>query len=288
MKFNDFLTESEIKELEYLEEGPKLDKAKEIGGKVVKGAGTVAGTAAKGVGAAIGGIAGLGKAFTKGVKAGYKTTSLDGGTDGADGKDGEDGADGASGGAGGAGGAGATTGGTPTPQPTPGPTPTPQPTPGPTPTPAPTPGPTPTPAPQPNDQRSGATNYKTAQEMLTGLTGQQRAQIKKMLEKEIAGLDAKKSKAQPDQQQQTQTQPNQNININVQGGDQTQNTTATNTAKSDTAKADANTAKTGSSIPKPGYGQQKPTNMTAQVGKKQSNIKPRAKTPVKKTAQPTA
>ena len=265
MKFNDFLTESEINELEYLEEGPKLDKAKEIGGKVVKGAGTAAGTAAKGVGAAIGGIAGLGKAFTKGVKAGYKTTSLDGGTDGADGKDGEDGADGASGGAGGA---SDTTGVTPTPQPSPAPQPTPEPT------------------PQPNDEKSGATNYKTAQDMLGGLTGQQRAQIKKMLEKEIAGLDAKKNKAQPDQQQQAQTQPNQNININVKGGDQTQNTTAGNTAQSDTAKADATTAKTGSSIPKPGYNQ-KPTNMTAQVGKKQPTT-PRAKKPAKQTAQPTA
>jgi len=276
MKFNDFLTESEINELEYLAEGPKLDKAKEIGGKIVKGAGTAAGTVAKGAGAAIGGLAGLGKAFTKGVKAGYKTTSLDGGSDGDSGKDGADGADGADGTSGGAGG---TQGVTPQPTPTPGPTPTP--TPGPTPTPTPTPGPTPTPEPDPNR----ATNYKQAQDMLSGLTGQQRAQIRKMLEKEIAGLDAKKGSGQDQQQQQqSPTQPN-NININVQGGDQTQNTTAQggNTAK-DATSSTASTATTGQKAGQQMGYNQKFTNMTSQVGKKQPKITPKPKTATATTA----
>ena len=249
MKFNDFLTESEISELEYLEEGPKLDKAKEIGGKAVTAVGKTAGGIAKGAGAAIGGLAGLGKAFVKGAKAGYKTTSLDGGSDTDTGKDGTDGKDGTSGGAGGT----SSTTGVVTPQPTPAPTP--QPTPAPTP--QPTPAPTPTPEPDPNR----ATNYRQAQDMLSGLTGQQRAQIRKMLEKEIAGLDAKKG---GDQQQQSPTQPN-NININVKGGDQTQNT---NTAKDATTSTATSGQKAGQPM---GYGQQGNTDMTNTVKKAQPN-----------------
>jgi len=63
MKITEILTESEIHELQHLEEGPILNK---IGNAV----GDVAGGVAKGVGAVAGGVAGMGRAFKKGFASG--------------------------------------------------------------------------------------------------------------------------------------------------------------------------------------------------------------------------
>ena len=63
MKITEILTESEIHDLQHLEEGPLLNK---VGAAV----GDVAGGVAKGVGAVAGGVAGMGRAFKKGFASG--------------------------------------------------------------------------------------------------------------------------------------------------------------------------------------------------------------------------
>jgi hypothetical protein len=63
MRITEILTESEIQEIQYLEEGPILNK---IGNAV----GDVAGGVAKGVGAVAGGVAGMGRPFKIGFASG--------------------------------------------------------------------------------------------------------------------------------------------------------------------------------------------------------------------------
>ena len=67
MKLNEFLTESEIKQLHHLEEGP----IGAIGTAVGKGVGAVA----RGAGAVAGGVAGIGSAFKKGFQTGRATVA---------------------------------------------------------------------------------------------------------------------------------------------------------------------------------------------------------------------
>ena len=66
MRINEFLTESQQRELQDLQEGPLGSLVKAAG----RGIGKVAGGAAKAVGAVAGGVAGLGSAFKKGYQAG--------------------------------------------------------------------------------------------------------------------------------------------------------------------------------------------------------------------------
>ena len=63
MKLTEILTESELQDIQHLEEGPLLNK---VGAAV----GDVAGGVAKGVGAVAGGVAGMGRAFKKGFASG--------------------------------------------------------------------------------------------------------------------------------------------------------------------------------------------------------------------------
>ena len=73
MRINDILTESEINELEILQEGPLGSLAKAVG----TGVGKAVGGVAKGVGAVAGGIAGIGSAVKKGFKAGKQAVAGD-------------------------------------------------------------------------------------------------------------------------------------------------------------------------------------------------------------------
>lgn len=74
MRANEFLTESQVVEMQNLQEGPL--------GSLVKAAGTgigkLAGGLAKGVGAVAGGVAGMGSAFKKGFQSGKKTVAAGG------------------------------------------------------------------------------------------------------------------------------------------------------------------------------------------------------------------
>jgi len=69
MKITELLTESEIQEMQHLEEGPL--------GALGTGVGKLAGGVAHGVGAVAGGVAGMGRAFKKGYATGKATVAGD-------------------------------------------------------------------------------------------------------------------------------------------------------------------------------------------------------------------